>query len=124
MSQDPGVTTLLDDAERNLRGVGGWDNSLVNIPAGGVRKLIQDLRAALATQPEAAPEAPAQAAQSAGEVEQDDSEGSWKALPDRLRGRGDWLKERGRIKDAELMFDAATEIEGNRAALSHKESRA
>ena len=54
MSQDSGVTVLLDDAERNLRGVGGWDNSLVNVPAGGVRKLIQDLRAALATQPEAA----------------------------------------------------------------------
>lgn len=36
---------------------------------------------------------------------------NWKALPQRLRGRGDWLLERGRIKDAELMFDAATEIE-------------
>lgn len=39
---------------------------------------------------------------------------SWEALPGRLRGRGDWLLSRGRIKDAELMFDAATEIEGLR----------
>jgi hypothetical protein len=31
-----------------------------------------------------------------------------------LRGRGDWLKQRGRIKDAELMYDAALEIEGLR----------
>lgn len=38
----------------------------------------------------------------------------WKALPARLRARGDWLKERSRIKDAELMYDAATEIEGLR----------
>lgn len=45
----------------------------------------------------------------------DDSEGSWAALPQRLRGRGDWLIERGRFKDAELMFDAATEIDGLRA---------
>ena len=36
---------------------------------------------------------------------------SWQVLPDRLRGRGDWLKQRGRIKDAELMYDAACEIE-------------
>ena len=36
---------------------------------------------------------------------------NWDALPRRLRGRGDWLIERGRVKDAELMFDAATEIE-------------
>jgi hypothetical protein len=35
---------------------------------------------------------------------------NWEALPQRLRGRGNWLLERGRIKDAELMFDAATEI--------------
>lgn len=39
---------------------------------------------------------------------------SWEALPRRLRGRGDWLLSRGRIKDAEMMFDAATEIEGLR----------
>ena len=43
-----------------------------------------------------------------------DSENSWQALPDRLRGRADWLKQRGRIKDAELMYDAACEIEGLR----------
>jgi hypothetical protein len=43
-----------------------------------------------------------------------DSENSWQILPDRLRGRGDWLKQRGRIKDAELMYDAACEIEGLR----------
>ena len=43
-----------------------------------------------------------------------DSENSWQALPACLRGRGDWLKQRGRIKDAELMYDAATEIEGLR----------
>lgn len=35
---------------------------------------------------------------------------NWIALPQRLRGRGDFLLKRGRIKDAELMFDAATEI--------------
>lgn len=40
-----------------------------------------------------------------------DSEMTWEVLPQRLRGRGDWLKERGRIKDCELMYDAATEIE-------------
>lgn len=40
---------------------------------------------------------------------------SWQALPQRLRGRGDFLRERGRIKDAELMYDAALEIEGLRA---------
>lgn len=39
---------------------------------------------------------------------------SWKALPNRLRGRGDFLLKRGRVKDAELMFDAATEIENLR----------
>lgn len=54
----------------------------------------------------------------------DDSEGSWKALPDRLRGRGDWLKARGRVRDAELMFDAATEIEGVRAALATQQAEA
>ena len=43
-----------------------------------------------------------------------DYENSWQALPDRLRGRGDWLRQRGRIKDAELMYDAALEIEGLR----------
>lgn len=45
----------------------------------------------------------------------DDCERAWDALPQRLRGRGDFLLERGRIKDAELMFDAATEIDSNRA---------
>lgn len=45
----------------------------------------------------------------------EDSEGSWEALPQRLRGRGDWLRERGRIKDAELMYDAALEIDGLRS---------
>lgn len=48
------------------------------------------------------------------EFHTDDSEKSWEALPIRLRGRGDWLLKRGRIKDAELMFDAAAEIEGLR----------
>ena len=43
-----------------------------------------------------------------------DYENSWQALPHRLRGRGDWLRQRGRIKDAELMYDAALEIEGLR----------
>lgn len=42
------------------------------------------------------------------------SDENWEAMPQRLRGRGDWLLQRGRIKDAELMFDAATEIEGLR----------
>lgn len=46
------------------------------------------------------------------------SEENWQALPGRLRGRGDFLRDRGRIKDAELMFDAATEIEGLRADLT------
>ncbi len=44
------------------------------------------------------------------------SDENWEALPQRLRGRGDWLLERGRIKEAELMFDAATETEGLRLA--------
>lgn len=42
----------------------------------------------------------------------------WRELPQRLRGRGDFLLQRGRIKDAELMFDAATEIEGLRVNAS------
>ncbi len=42
---------------------------------------------------------------------------NWQALPLRLRGRGLWLQERGRIKDAELMYDAATEIEILRKAV-------
>lgn len=36
---------------------------------------------------------------------------NWEALPQRLRGRGQFMLDRGRVKDAELMFDAATEIE-------------
>ena len=40
---------------------------------------------------------------------------NWQALPQRLRGRGDFLLKRDHIKDAELMFDAATEIEALRA---------
>jgi hypothetical protein len=36
---------------------------------------------------------------------------NWAALPKRLRGRGDFHRNNGRIKDAELMYDAATEIE-------------
>lgn len=43
-----------------------------------------------------------------GQTEADDE---WIVMPQRLRGRGRWLQERGRIKDAELMYDAATEIE-------------
>ena len=39
------------------------------------------------------------------------SDENWEAMPQRLRGCGDWLLQRGRIKDAELMFDAAIEIE-------------
>lgn len=39
---------------------------------------------------------------------------NWQALPQRLRGRGDFLRERGQIKDADLMYDAALEIEGLR----------
>ena len=42
---------------------------------------------------------------------------NWEALPQRLRGRGDWLLKRSRIKDAELMFDAATEIDNLRARI-------
>lgn len=48
---------------------------------------------------------------------QEVSEG-WQELPARLRGRADWLRERGRIKDSELMYDAATEIEALRKAIS------
>ncbi len=43
-------------------------------------------------------------------------EENWQALPQRLRGRAEFLLERGRIKDAELMFDAATEIESLRGS--------
>jgi hypothetical protein len=32
-------------------------------------------------------------------------------ITDRLRGRAQWLRERGRIKDAELMESALAEIE-------------
>jgi len=39
------------------------------------------------------------------------TEENMQALPLRLRGRGDFLRERGRIKDSELMYDAASEIE-------------
>ena len=40
---------------------------------------------------------------------------NWQALPKRLRGRGDFLLKRDHTKDAELMFDAATEIEALRS---------
>ena len=43
---------------------------------------------------------------------------SWQALPQRLRGRGDFLITRGQIKDAELLYDAATEIEGLRSRVA------
>lgn len=43
---------------------------------------------------------------------------NWEALPQRLRGRGDFMLTRGRIKDAELMFDAATEIENMRSRIA------
>lgn len=46
------------------------------------------------------------------------TEENWQALPERLRGRGDFLIMRGQIKDAELMYDAATEIEGLRARVA------
>lgn len=39
----------------------------------------------------------------------------WQELPQRLRGRGDSLREIGRINDAELMYDAASEIEDLRS---------
>lgn len=41
------------------------------------------------------------------------------ALPQRLRGRGDFLVKRRRVKDPELMFDAALEIESLRSQLAH-----
>ena len=44
------------------------------------------------------------------------TEENWQDLPQRLRGRGDFLLKRDHIKDAELMFDAATEIENLRRA--------
>ena len=44
----------------------------------------------------------------------------WQALPQRLRGRGLWLQQRGRIKDCELMYDAATEIELLRKAVKEQ----
>ncbi len=37
----------------------------------------------------------------------DDSEQSLAALPGRLRGRADWLEKRGRVKDCELLREAA-----------------
>jgi hypothetical protein len=46
------------------------------------------------------------------------AEADWQALPQRLRGRGDFLRKRGRIKDAELMFCAATEIDELRRKLT------
>lgn len=82
------------------------ERTIADIKSGNMPRAV--IGAALATHPEQA-------------ADREDSEGSWKALPDRLRGRGDWLKGRGRIKDAELMFDAATEIEGARAALARGE---
>ena len=51
-------------------------------------------------------------------MKDDDSEGSWASLPERLRGRGDFLIKQGRVKDPELMFDAALEIVGLRASLA------
>jgi hypothetical protein len=43
---------------------------------------------------------------------------SWNTLPQRLRWRGDFLITSGQIKDAELLYDAATEIEGLRARVA------
>ena len=51
------------------------------------------------------------------------SDESWRALPERLRERGDWMLKRKNIKDAELMFDAATEIAYLRAAAHSASSR-
>jgi hypothetical protein len=48
----------------------------------------------------------------------DDIDGSLEALPLRLIGRADWLAKRGRIKDMELMYDAASEIKELRRALT------
>lgn len=39
---------------------------------------------------------------------------NWQALPQRLRGRCEFLLKCGRVKDAELMLDAAAEIENLR----------
>lgn len=39
----------------------------------------------------------------------------WQQLPGRLRGRGDYLRDSGHVKDAELMYDAAAEIEDLRS---------
>ena len=39
-------------------------------------------------------------------------------IKQRLRGRATWLIERGRIKDAELMRDAAAALDMRDAALS------
>jgi hypothetical protein len=33
----------------DLEKVGGWDNEMVTVPAGAVRKIIEDLEAAAAT---------------------------------------------------------------------------
>jgi hypothetical protein len=41
----------------------------------------------------------------------------WQELPTRLRGRGNWHADRSRIKDCELMYDAATEIEALRTQI-------
>lgn len=46
--------------------------------------------------------------------ENDDADGAFAALPERLLGRADWLASRGRIKDAELMYAAAAEIRESR----------
>lgn len=37
---------ILDQAEKDLRDVGAWDNELQAVPAGGVRRLIERLREA------------------------------------------------------------------------------
>ena len=54
-----------------------------------------------------------------GEVPISHADENWEALPQRLRGRGEYHINNGRIKDAELMFDAATEIERLRASINH-----
>lgn len=48
MSIDESVERILAKAEADLREVGGWDNSLQAVPAGGVRSLIESVRAELA----------------------------------------------------------------------------
>lgn len=40
------VEHFLDDAERKLRELGAWDNSLQAVPAGAVRTLVENIRAA------------------------------------------------------------------------------